>query len=201
MGNRTDTLCGFRSLECTGRCAQQTANYINKCRITHDKGQEWKAEAGERNVMGVWFRLRRVVREGLGRPTCCGGRASWAEEHVYRTTWGWGAWWWSKGLHIRSLRREQERKGLTWGRGPGTPPLEDKAGFQQEIPDLMNVSQGPPWCWLWRKQVNEEDMVTTAQIRYDRGVEKTEVVWDIFGGRANWAQWLQYVSITYCCLR
>ena len=39
---------------------------------------------------------------------------------------------------------EQERKRLTWGWGPGTPPLEDKAGFQQEIPDLMNVSQGPP---------------------------------------------------------
>lgn len=31
----------------------KTANYINKCKITHDKCQEWKAEAGGRNVMGV----------------------------------------------------------------------------------------------------------------------------------------------------
>ena len=40
VGNRTDALCGFRSLECAGRCAQQRANYINKCKITHDKCQE-----------------------------------------------------------------------------------------------------------------------------------------------------------------
>lgn len=91
------------------------------------KNERQRQEGG--NVMGVQFRPKRVVREGLRRPTCWGGRAFWAEEHVYRTTQGWGTWWWSEGLHSRSLKREQERKRLTWGAGTWCPALGRQGGI------------------------------------------------------------------------
>ena len=51
-------------------------------------------------------------------------------------------------MERRAAQQEpEERAGeKTTDLGAGTwkaRPLEGKAGFQQEIPDLMNVSQGP----------------------------------------------------------
>lgn len=79
IGNRTDTIYGFKSSECTGRHAQRTPNHIYKYKITHDACQERKAEV-DRDAVGVRFSLREWSEKAwesqvMSRERLLGGRA------------------------------------------------------------------------------------------------------------------------------